>query len=198
MKKTVFTVLTVMFLFGGALYLGMNAYAGDQEDYSTHLVSLEVDETGNYSLEDMLVYAMLDEIHAKQTYEAMIDVYGDARPFNRIVVAEQKHMDLLLPLFETYQIDVPSGDIDVLVPETMEEALEAGVEAEIANIALYEAFLSQELPDDVRAVFESLVAASNNHLEAFSKDRGGMFKGLGNQLFQKGKGTGVCLNDSIE
>ncbi len=198
MKKTVFTVLTVMFLFGGALYLGMNAYASDQDNDLTQLVSLEVDEEGNYSLEDMLVYAMLDEIHAKQTYEAMIDVYGDVRPFNRIVVAEQKHMDLLLPLFETYQVEVPSGDIDVLVPETMEEALEAGVEAEIANIALYEAFLSQELPDDVRAVFESLVAASNNHLEAFSKDRGGMFKGQGNQLFQKGKGTGVCLNDSIE
>jgi hypothetical protein len=184
MKKVLFTVFTVTLLLGGALYLGISTYASDQTSYEAQTVSLEVDENGLYSLEDMLVYAMLDEIHAKQTYEAMIEVYGEIRPFTKIMEAEQTHIDLLLPLFETYQIELPVSDYVPVVPETIEEALAIGVEAEIANIALYEAFLSQELPEDVRAVFEQLVNASNHHLDAFSKDRNSMNGGFGNQKSQ--------------
>ena len=184
MKKLVFTVFTVTLLLGGALYFDISTYASDQTSYEAQTVSLEVDENGLYSLEDMLVYAMLDEIHAKQTYEAMIEVYGDIRPFTKIMEAEQTHIDLLLPLFETYQIKLPVSDYVAVVPDTIEEALAMGVEAEIANIALYEAFLSQELPDDVRVVFEQLVNASNHHLDAFSKDRSGMNDGFGNQKSQ--------------
>jgi hypothetical protein len=32
---------------------------------------------------------------------------------------------------------------------------------------MYETFLDQNLPDDVRIVFESLMHASENHLRAF-------------------------------
>ena len=187
MKKLVFTIFTVTLLLGGALYLGISTYASDQVSYDADFVALEVDENGEYSLEDMLIYAMLDEIHAKQTYEAIIEAYGEIRPFTKIVVAEQTHIDLLLPLFETYQLEVPVSDYVPIVPETIEEVLALGVEAEIANIALYEAFLSQDLPDDVRVVFEQLVEASNHHLAAFSKDRNGMFGGLGFQKSQKGR-----------
>jgi len=187
MKKLVFTIFTVTLLLGGALYLGISTYASDQVSYDADFVALEVDENGEYSLEDMLIYAMLDEIHAKQTYEAIIEAYGEIRPFTKIVVAEQTHIDLLLPLFETYQLEVPVSDYVPVVPETIEEVLALGVEAEIANIALYEAFLSQDLPDDVRVVFEQLVEASNHHLAAFSKDRNGMFGGLGFQKSQKGR-----------
>ena len=187
MKKLVFTIFTVTLLLGGALYLGISTYASDQVSYDADFVALEVDENGEYSLEDMLIYAMLDEIHAKQTYEAIIEAYGEIRPFTKIVVAEQTHIDLLLPLFETYQLEVPVSDYVPIVPETIEEVLALGVEAEIANIALYEAFLSQDLPDDVREVFEQLVEASNHHLAAFSKDRNGMFGGLGFQKSQKGR-----------
>ena len=182
MKKLVFTVFTVTLLLGGALYLGISTYASNQTSYEVQTVSLEVDENGLYSLEDMLVYAMLDEIHAKQTYEAMIEVYGDMRPFTKIMEAEQTHIDLLLPLFETYQIELPESDYVAVVPDSIEEALAIGVQAEIANISLYEAFLSQDLPDDVRVVFEQLVNASNHHLDAFSKDRSGM---NGGNRFQK-------------
>jgi hypothetical protein len=184
MKKLVFTVFTVTLLLGGALYLGISTYASDQTSYEAQTVSLEVDENGLYSLEDMLVYAMLDEIHAKQTYEAMIGIYGDIRPFTKIMEAEQTHIDLLLPLFETYEIELPVSDYVAVIPDTIEETLAIGVEAEIINIALYEAFLAQDLPDDVRVVFEQLVNASNHHLDAFSKYRSSMNGGLGSQKSQ--------------
>lgn len=190
MRKLVFTVFTVTVLLGGALYFGISTYASDQDLYETQTVSLEVDENGLYSLEDMLVYAMLDEIHAKQTYEAMIETYGEIRPFTKIMEAEQTHINLLLPLFETYQIELPTSDYVPVVPETIEEALAIGVQAEIANIALYEAFLSQELPDDVRVVFEQLVSASSHHLDAFSKDRNGMNGGFGFSKSQNNKSRG--------
>jgi hypothetical protein len=111
------------------------------------------------------------------------------------MTAEQTHIDLLLPLFEAYGISVPEFDVDVVVPVTLEEAYQLGVEAEIANIALYQAFLDQDLPDDVRTVFEQLVEASNHHLAAFSRVRGtqqgsGNKFGLKNSMFQKERKLG--------
>ena len=47
------------------------------------------------------------------------------------------------------------------------ESYQAGVNAEVNNIAMYETFLDQNLPDNVRVVFESLMHASENHLRAF-------------------------------
>ena len=55
------------------------------------------------------------------------------------------------------------------MPATLNEANQIGVDAEINNIAMYEKFLEQELPDDVRTVFEKLKDASENHLAAFEK-----------------------------
>ena len=59
--------------------------------------------------------------------------------------------------------------------------------AEVHNIAMYEAFLKQEdLPDDVRAVFEALTRASGNHLRAFEQNANK--QGMGNQNRAAGKG----------
>ena len=59
------------------------------------------------------------------------------------------------------------------VPQTFDEALQAGVDAEIDNIGMYERFLARELPDDIRAAFEHLLTGSRNHLAAFQGGRGG-------------------------
>jgi hypothetical protein len=171
MKKTVLMIFAVTFMFGGLLFIGINTYANDDSQLEAVPVVLETDSEGNYSIEDMLVYALLDEIHARDTYIAMIEVYGEIKPLTHIMDAEQRHIDLLLPLFETYQIELPVSDYVPVVPQTIEEVMLLGQQAEIANIALYESFLTQELPDDIKEVFTSLVEASNHHLEAFSKDR---------------------------
>ena len=59
-----------------------------------------------------------------------------------------------------------AGEHTVL-PEDMKTALEIGVQAEIDNISMYESFLKQDLPEDVRDVFENLKNGSVNHLRAF-------------------------------
>jgi hypothetical protein len=153
---------------------------------------LDEDEDGILTLEEMLTYAILDEYAAQATYQAILDAYGQVKPFSKIVLAEQKHIDLLLPLFETYGINVPVNNASdsVVLPDSIASAIATGVEAETLNIAIYESFLEQDLPEDVRVVFEYLKAGSENHLAAFSKDRltcaaGDISNGLKNMFQQR-------------
>ena len=74
-------------------------------------------------------------------------------------------------IIEPNKIEIPKDESSGIVklPESLNEAYKAGVKAEIENIAMYERFLQQELPKDVRQVFESLKNASENHLRAFRR-----------------------------
>ena len=173
MKKWIFGLSFIGLLALGITYVSLGVFA-EPAHYDGVALSLETDEFGEYSLEDMLTAALLDEYLAQATYEQIINTYGDVKPFTKIVLAEQQHINLLLPLFETYGISVPENQAasQVVLPDSIASALATGVEAEKANIAMYEAFLAQDnLNDDVRTVFESLKTASIHHLAAFSKDR---------------------------
>lgn len=173
MKKWIFGLSFIGLLALGITYVSLGVFA-EPANYDGVALSLETDEFGEYSLEDMLTAALLDEYLAQATYEQIINTYGDVKPFTNIVLAEQQHINLLLPLFETYGITVPENQAasQVVLPDSIASALATGVEAEKANIAMYEAFLAQDnLNDDVRSVFELLKTASEHHLAAFSKDR---------------------------
>ena len=121
------------------------------------------------TLADMLTYAIQDEYLARAEYDRIISDYGSIRPFTNIMRAEETHIDALLPLFTAYGISTPANegaDHAVSVP-SLAQTYQAGVNAEVNNIAMYELFLDEELPDNVRTVFESLMKASENHLRAF-------------------------------
>jgi hypothetical protein len=160
MKK--YILIAMLFIVGGVVALGLNVNATEDDPATV---------TTEFTLEEMLVLALEDEWNAYVTYEAIIETYGEIRPFTKIIFAEATHAALLTPLFDTYGItlpDMPNVE-DVIVPASLEEAYALGVEAEIANIALYEAFLLQDVPEDVVAVFEQLIAGSVHHLAAFER-----------------------------
>lgn len=153
---------------------------------------------GDYTLDEMLTYAIQDEYLAQAEYEAIMDQHGVVRPFSNIIRAEATHISLLLPLFTAHDVAVPENDADdrTVVPATLAESYAAGVDAEIKNIAMYESFLMEDLPADVEAVFENLQAASENHLAAFERADSGDFQGTrnGNGRMNgngNGNGTGV-------
>jgi len=126
------------------------------------------------TLTDMLTFAIEDEYLAHDEYQYIIETFGSRNPFSNIIKAEETHISMLLPLFEQYTIPVPedqSGNY-LILPASITEALQAGVQAEINNIAMYDTFLAQNLPDDIRVVFENLRDASLKHLDAFQKPRG--------------------------
>ncbi len=123
----------------------------------------------------MLTFALQDEYLARAEYQKTLAKFGQRRPFSNIIKAEEQHIAWLVPLFGKYGVTLPPdrGPELAPVPETFDEALQAGVDAEIDNIGMYERFLARELPDDVRAVFEHLLTGSRNHLAAFQGGRGG-------------------------
>ncbi len=129
-------------------------------------------EEADPTLAEMLTYAIQDEYLARAEYEAIVSRTTFRNPFFGISRAEAGHVALLEPLFAAYGVALPADDAAarVTIPAGAADAYEAGVAAEIANIAMYERFLALELPDDVRSVFEQLAAASRSHLDAFRRN----------------------------
>ncbi|GGM38265.1 hypothetical protein GCM10011351_25530 [Paraliobacillus quinghaiensis] len=123
------------------------------------------------TLPQMLTYAIQDEYLAQARYDNILGTYGDIPTFIRIKQAELRHINALLPLFERYQVPVPA-DVSqnfVTTPESIKASFAAGVQGEIDNIAMYDKFLSYEIPIDMRTVFQQLRNASVNHLAAFER-----------------------------
>lgn len=122
-------------------------------------------------LHQVLKIALDDEFHAYEAYISVIEKFGAKIPFTNIVEAEQRHQKALIALFETHEVPMIEnrwvGAVDV--PESLEEAYVMGVNAEVANIQMYDTLLAYtgNYPD-VQDVFYRLQAASyNNHLPAF-------------------------------
>lgn len=129
-------------------------------------------ENPESNLEQMLIYAIQDEYLARAEYEYLINEQNAGSPFTNIIKAEESHISMLIPLFETYGFNVPEDTAQdhLITVESITQALEAGVQAEIDNIAMYEKFLlDSNLPEDVRTIFIQLRDASKNHLAAFER-----------------------------
>lgn len=125
----------------------------------------------NMTVQSMIKYAIEDEIFAKTEYEKIMKTFDIDRPFSNIKRAEETHIELLQPLIEKYNVSYDKLDEkSLIIPKTLKETFEIGVQAEIDNIAMYEKFLKDEkLPDDVREVFIYLRDGSKNHLGAFER-----------------------------
>jgi len=125
----------------------------------------------SYTQEEMITYALQDEYLAKAEYEEIISTFNITRPFSNILRAEETHIDLIEPLLDEYDIafTVPAVENYVVTPADLLEAYNAGIEAEKLNIQMYENFLKEDLDEDVKLVFERLLNASKNHLQAFER-----------------------------
>ena len=123
------------------------------------------------SINDMLMYAVQDEYLARGEYLSIIDKFGNQRPYSNIIQSEERHLSFLEEVYFAYGLDFPEdSSIDhIVVPDNLLEAAKTGVKAEIDNIAMYELFLSYDLPENVFEVFTSLKIGSESHLLAFQK-----------------------------
>lgn len=121
---------------------------------------------------DALKLALDDEYKAKTTYLKVIEDFGNRRPFSKIVQSEQRHIDALLPFFSKYGEIVPSNPYIGTIPSfsSFREACRIGVEAEIANVQVYDRIFSMTTDSELLQVFERLQSASQNkHLLAFQR-----------------------------
>ncbi len=105
-------------------------------------------------------------------YDQVIQDFGRIRPFVNIQRSEATHINALLGLFRTYGVPIPDNPWPGAVPsfESVQAACTAGVEAEIANVALYDDILASTTRPDILTVYNALQQASlNNHLPAFER-----------------------------
>lgn len=124
---------------------------------------------------EALNLALADERQALATYQAVLERFGEVRPFVYIALAEQRHIDALLGIYARYGVPVP---LDESQPESatrslnLAELCQIGVAAEIENVRLYDEQLlpSVQAHPDISSVLRALRDASaDNHLRAFER-----------------------------
>jgi hypothetical protein len=120
---------------------------------------------------DMLTYAAQDEYLAHGEYADIIETFGNRTPYANIMRSEETHLAFLEEVFQSYGLSFPddTSKDHLVTPTDLLEAAQIGVKAEIDNIAMYEKFLTYDLPENIMAVFTALRDGSVNHLTAFER-----------------------------
>lgn len=116
--------------------------------------------------------ALDDEYRAWATYDQVIADFGEVQPFNNIREAEARHIDALRSLFPRYGLLVPENPWPGKVPRypSLQAACEAGVQAEVANTAMYDRLIESIGRADMLTVLRNLQTASQErHLPAFRR-----------------------------
>lgn len=147
---------------------------------------------------EALLMALDDEYRAEATYAAILDAFGEVRPFVNIIEAERRHADRAKAELDRLGITYESTNPylgSIAAPATLLEACEQGVTAEIENIELYDRIIPAVEDEQVREILGRLQWASRErHLPAFERcvARGGvMGRGKGHgQGRGKGRGQG--------
>jgi len=119
---------------------------------------------------EALNLALDDEYHALAVYQSVIAEFGEVDPFVDITQSEQRHIDALLNQFSKHSLPVPENTWLGHIPplESLQSACQLGVEAEIANVELYQKLFSMVDDPGVIQVFNNLSTASQeSHLPAF-------------------------------
>lgn len=131
-----------------------------------------------------LKYLIEEEKLARDVY-TFLSAKVTTRKFSNISQSEQTHINYIAALLTQYKLKNPTTgkaagvfvnkDIQALYNTLTKEGsagvLEAfgvGVKIEEVDIASLKKLLAKAMPVDVKTALELLLAASNNHLEAFS------------------------------
>jgi len=114
------------------------------------------------------------EYVAYATYDAILEEYGNVNPYANIMAAEAKHIDALKDILDRYHVAYPDENpyLGVIeAPASLAEAEQAGVDAEIANVLLYEEQLEAvaDYPDIVDVFLNLQSASQEQHLPAFER-----------------------------
>lgn len=133
---------------------------------------------------ESLLYMREEEKLARDVYNAFYTRYG-LRVFSNITTSEQAHMDAVLTLLNRYGLADPAAaapgvfnndDLQALYDDLIDQG-NASLTAALQAAALIEETDIADLQDglglinhaDLRAVYNNLLRASQNHLRAFSR-----------------------------
>jgi hypothetical protein len=134
--------------------------------------STSMNTTLDPKIQQAMIDSINDEYQARAFYNAVIKKFGNVRPFTNIVQAENRHVQYWITLFQQYGLPIPKDTFAdrVTAPNTLREACQMGVAAEIANVKMYDNFLGFVKQSDLRNLFNQLRNVSQNkHKSAFER-----------------------------
>lgn len=172
MKRQLWVVLSGLLVCG--ITLGA-AKTGSKGSGLTPTSRVPLSEEAILALDQALA-GPTGEYALRARYAAVLEKFQgveDVRPFDRIIDAEQRHVDALVKQYTKYGLQPPEDTWlgNVTAPETMLEAAEDAVEFEIANGDMYETLLTSVVGySSLLNTFDTLMNASlDNHTPAFER-----------------------------
>jgi len=188
MLKKIITVSAVVALVTVSS-MAQNHQKGHGNRDNQHQVVESSTSTGNTLSEIQIAglsYMAEEEKIARDVYLHLAKTTGQ-RIFSRIAKSEQKHIDAVLRLLSTYNIDVPStmDEAGIYLNEelqdlynrliavgdnSLKDAYTVGVIIEEKDIADLEELLAEDdIPTDIETSYSRLLKGSYNHLRAFNR-----------------------------
>ncbi len=177
-KNLIVSLIAVSLVVGGVAALGAGGWRWNRSA-PTAAATLPA-EVANVVLEALV--GPEGEYAAYATYAAILEEYGNVRPYAQIMKAEAQHIRALTTLLDRYGIEYPTvnpylGKVDA--PSSLLEAAQAGIDAEKANVEMYDDQLAlvAAYPDIARVLGNLRAASLNSHLPAFERalESGGTF-----------------------
>ncbi len=124
-------------------------------------------------VQNALSQSLTNEYKLQAYYRAVINKFGDLRPFAMIIGAEDQHVAVLNSLFDKYGVAKPTNSFtnQNYSFTNFQSACQNSVAYEQATVNLYNALLPKVSSyTDITQVFSNLKdAAQNSHLPAFEK-----------------------------
>ena len=164
--------------------IGLLTIAGFFSSCSKDLVEAEVSVPLTQAEKDDLKFLREEEKLARDVYLFSYDKYGEDI-FNSISQSEQKHMDKVLDLLNTYNIEDPMlsergvftnqtlqtlyNDLIVLSDKSLLDALLVGATIEDLDIKDIEHNEARTTALDIANVYSKLKCGSTNHMRSFYK-----------------------------
>lgn len=169
-KNLIVSLVAVSLVVGGVAALGAGGWRWNSSSTAT---AAPLPTT----VADAVLQALVGpegEYAAYATYAAILEEYGNVLPYAQIMKAEAQHIAALATLLDRYGIEYPTvnpylGKVEA--PASLLEAAQAGIDAEKANVEMYDEQLARVAAyPDIARVFANLRAASlNAHLPAFEQ-----------------------------
>jgi hypothetical protein len=118
----------------------------------------------------MVNYTIQYEYLAQGECELVLDTFGPKeKPFMQLSSQKAKQQAKLKEIYDLYSIDFPIDDSKeyLVIPKTLLEAAQLGVEQETNSIAMYDAFLKEELPDAISVLFTKFRGSCETNLNKY-------------------------------
>lgn len=145
---------------------------------SQNAVSVSDNDKISDSEKEMLIRGYSEEKLARDVYTYLDDIY-DKAVFSNIIPAEQRHVEVMEGLLNTYDIEVPTGygpyekefiDLKAKGKKSLKDALEVGLMIEILDIEDLDKTIASTENEIISNAYSNLRKASVNHLNAFARN----------------------------